>query len=91
MDKKSLIKSVSTKTNYKPKEVEAILDGVIEEIKEAVVKGKKLTIANFGVFEQKERAEKVGTHPGTGERIVIDKKIIPNFRPGKEFKNRLEN
>jgi DNA-binding protein HU-beta len=49
-------------------------------------KGEEVVIANFGSFKVKERAERKGRNPKTGEEIIIPAKKVVSFSPGKNLK-----
>lgn len=89
MIKKDLVQAVAKKTKFKQKEIDMILDTMLEEIMDTVSNGEKVTIVNFGVFEPKVKAEKRGTNPSNGKPLVIPQKTVPYFRAGEGFKNRI--
>lgn len=64
-----------------------ITDAVFDIIKEAVVEGDTVTIVGFGTFKFKEKAEKQGRNPQTGEPMTIPAKKAVIFKAGKEFKD----
>lgn len=86
MIKKELVKKVSEKTNLPQKEVKEALETAFEMIQEALEKGDKVTIVDFGVFENRDRARKKGKNPSTGEDMFIEAKTIPYFKPSPKFK-----
>jgi DNA-binding protein HU-beta len=57
---------------------------------ETVANGDKVQIIGFGTFEKRERAEKTGRNPSTGEQIHIPATSVPAFKAGKAFKERLK-
>ena len=63
------------------------LDYVVNAIMDAVKSGNKVGIQGFGTFEPRERKEKNGVNPSTGEKIVIPAKKSPVFKAGKAFKD----
>ena len=42
---------------------------------------------DFGVFEVKTRASRIGRNPKTGERVDVPAKRVPFFKPSKELKD----
>ncbi len=52
--------------------------------------GNKVAIGGFGIFEARERAERQGRNPRTGETITIAAKRLPAFRAARNLKDRLE-
>jgi DNA-binding protein HU-beta len=54
---------------------------------EAVSKGEKVTLVGFGSFEPRERKEREGRNPKTGEAMKIPATKVPAFSAGKLFKD----
>ena len=46
-------------------------------------------VLGFGTFETRERAAREGRNPRTKETIHIPASIVPSFKAGKEFRNRV--
>lgn len=93
-NKQDLIKLVSEKTgvinekNYPTvKETQIIIDAITEGIKELLIEDGKVQILGFGTFEKRERAERTGRNPQTGEEIKIPKTVVPAFKAGKALKD----
>lgn len=84
--KTNLIKAVQGKTNYSAKEIGKIIDAATEIIIQQVADGEMVNIKNFGTFLSKNRAERGGRNPRTGESIIIEARKVAVFKPGKAFK-----
>jgi DNA-binding protein HU-beta len=63
------------------------LDGVLKAIEEAVSRGDKVSLTGFGTFERRERAARTGRNPQTGESMEVAASKAPAFKPGKSFKD----
>ena len=87
MNKTQLIDVVAAKTDLKKKDAEAAVNAVTEAIVEALKAGDKVQLVGFGTFEVKERAEREGRNPKTGETIKIAASKHPAFSAGKAFKD----
>lgn len=86
MIKKDIVNSIVEEKGYKRAVVKDVIESTMQKIEEALVNNEKVTLANFGTFEPRERKTKVGTDPSTGKRIEIEAKVIPYFKPSKNFK-----
>ena len=84
-NKTELINKVAEKAGMKKGWVGAVINVMIESIKEALEREEKVTIAGFGAFAVANRAAKDGRNPQTGETIRIPEKKVVRFRPGKEL------
>ena len=86
MNKAEIIDSVSARLGLAKRDVTDVVDAFIEETKKALVRGEKVAVSGFGVFEASQRKARLGRNPRTGETVKIKATKIPKFRPGTEFK-----
>lgn len=89
MNKSELITNIAEKSGLTKKDAESALKALIESVVEALENKDKIQLVGFGTFETKERAERVGRNPRTKEEIVIPASVVPVFKAGKEFKDRV--
>ena len=82
MNKAQLVETVAQKTGLKKKEAEAAVSAALRE-------GEKVQIVGFGTFEVKERAERNGRNPKTGEAITVAASKHASFTAGKVLKESL--
>lgn len=59
---------------------------MFEIIAANVAEGHEVTIPGFGKFRRKDKAERQGRNPKTGEAMTIAAKSVPNFLPAKQLK-----
>jgi len=88
--KKEIVKEVSEKANLTQTEVKDIIQMTFDSILAALVRGEKVELRNFGVFMVKERAERRARNPRTGEEVVVPKKKVVIFRPGRMMDARIK-
>jgi nucleoid DNA-binding protein len=89
MTKQQLIEKVTAKTELGKAEVELAVDSVLELITEALRSNERVDLRGFGSFVVKDRKERPGRNPRTGETITIAARRDATFRPGKELTERL--
>ena len=89
MNKAELITSLAEKSSLTKKDVEVVLKAFVESVEEALEKGEKVQLVGFGTFETRNRAARVGRNPRTKEEINIPESVVPVFKAGKEFKDRV--
>lgn len=89
MIKKEIVQKVAERTGQTNKKAKKTVEVFMEEIMAAVASGEKVSLVGFGGFESRERAEKKGTNPSNGEPMMIEKKIIPYFKPSQAFKDKV--
>ena len=86
MNKTQLIEAVAASANLKKKEAEAAVNATFDAIVAALKAGDKVQLVGFGTFEVKERGERIGRNPKTGETITIAAAKHPAFTAGKALK-----
>ena len=90
MNKTELIGMVSEKTDMAKKDVEKVVNAVIDSIIDTVTKDEKVQLVGFGTFEKRHRAARKGRNPATNEEITIPALNVPVFKAGKAFKDRVK-
>ena len=86
MNKMELISTVATKANSTQKDATKAVNVVFETIVSELAKGEKIQLIGFGTFEVRERAERTGRNPKTGEAMQIPASKVASFKAGKELK-----
>ncbi|MGA0532109.1 integration host factor subunit beta [Hansschlegelia sp. KR7-227] len=71
------------------RDVENIINAVLDEIVDALARGDRVELRGFGAFSVKARPARVGRNPRTGEHVPVDGKVVPFFKTGKEMRVRL--
>jgi DNA-binding protein HU-beta len=89
MNKGELVDRISQKATVTKKQADAVLSAAIETIMEAVSEGDKVTLVGFGSFERRDRKEREGRNPKTGEKMSIPATKVPAFSAGKLFKEKV--
>jgi DNA-binding protein HU-beta len=89
MNKGELVDIVAKKTGITKKDVDNVISVTVNSIMEAVANGDKVTLVGFGSFEPRERKEREGRNPKTGEPMKIPATTVPAFSAGKLFKEQV--
>jgi integration host factor subunit beta len=71
------------------RDVEKIVDAILDEIGAALTRGDRVELRGFGTFSIKRRSARVGRNPRTGVTVSVEKKSVPYFKTGKEMRERL--
>ena len=83
MTKSDIIKEVAVGTGLTKVEIEAVLDGVILSISEALKRGERVDLRGFGSFIIKQRAARDARNPATREIVRLKERFIPAFKVSK--------
>jgi len=71
------------------KDVERIVNLILESMIETLEKGGRVELRGFGAFSVRSRPARVGRNPRTGEAVSVPAKHVPFFKSGKELRERL--
>nr|WP_207714690.1 HU family DNA-binding protein [Clostridium tetanomorphum] len=80
---------MAEKSKLTKKDAELALKAFIESVEETLERGEKVQLVGFGTFETRKRAARIGRNPKTKEEINIPESTVPVFKPGKEFKDKV--
>ena len=87
LTKRDLVIRISNETGLVQQQVFAVVQKTLDYISEALAKGDKVELRNFGVFEVKVRKARVGRNPNAPETDVpIPERSVVKFKSGKEMR-----
>lgn len=86
MTKSDIIDMVAEGTGLTKLETEAVINGFLKTIVEAMTQGESVELRGFGTFKVKERAPRVGRNPKTGKVVEIDTQYVPHVRMSREVR-----
>ena len=86
MTKAELVEEVAKSIDLPKKNAEVIVNTVFRSIISALNNGEKIELRGFGSFRLRERKERIGRNPKTGETVHVPTKKVPYFKAGKELK-----
>jgi nucleoid DNA-binding protein len=87
LTKRDLVVRISEETGKIQQEIQQIVQKTLDYIAEALAKGDKVELRNFGVFEIKRQEARVGRNPRAPEAdVMIPVRSIVKFKAGKELR-----
>lgn len=87
LTKRDLVTRISDESGLIQQQVLDVVQKTLDYIAEALSKGDKVELRNFGVFEVKVRKARVGRNPNSPEHDVpIPQRAVVKFKPGKEMR-----
>ncbi|MGA7800717.1 MAG: integration host factor subunit alpha [Gammaproteobacteria bacterium] len=72
------------------REAKELVELFFEEIRAALEKGQQVKLSGFGNFDLRDKNQRPGRNPKTGEEIPISARRVVTFRPGQKLKSRVE-
>ncbi len=92
MTKSELVDIISNRQDQiTRREAEVVVNTVFSAIGEALTRGERVELRGFGSFYIKQRNPRIGRNPKTGATVQVPAKVVPQFKPGKELRERVDN
>jgi len=73
------------------RDAKELVELFFEEIRRALENGEQVKLSGFGNFDLRDKNQRPGRNPKTGEDIPITARRVVTFRPGQKLKSRVEN
>lgn len=90
MLKSELIEVIARRTPYlHVKDAERIVDAILEELIDALVRGDRVELRGFGTFSVRHRRSRSGRNPRAGKPMVVEEKWVPFFKAGRDMQHHL--
>jgi nucleoid DNA-binding protein len=87
MIKIDIVKRVADALSLKDREALAVVDTIVESIKDTIKENDRIEIRNFGVFQVKQRKPRTGRNPRNKREYPIKPRKVVTFKLGKELKD----
>ncbi len=90
LTKADMAESLFNEMGLNKKEALDLIDSFFEELEASLVVGEQIRLGGFGNFYLRDKNERPGRNPKTGEEIPITARRVVTFRPGQKLKARIE-
>jgi integration host factor subunit alpha len=87
MTKTDIAEKIHAATGLTKKESIELMEAVLSIMKETLESGESLKISGFGNFMVKQKTDRRGRNPQTGEAITISARRVMTFKPSISLKN----
>jgi DNA-binding protein HU-beta len=87
MIKVDIINEVSKAADITKVKAETAVEAVLEAMKDSMMRGERIELRGFGVFQVKPRKRGIGRNPRTGKEVKIPPGRTIRFKPGKDLQN----
>ncbi len=85
-----MVESLFKEIGLNKKEARDLVHLFFQELEACLVDGEQIRLAGFGNFDLRDKSERPGRNPKTGEDIPIPARRVVTFRPGQKLKARVE-
>lgn len=73
------------------REAKELVEMFFEQIRDSLENNGPVKLSGFGNFDLRDKSERPGRNPKTGEEIPISARRVVTFRPGQKLKQRVED
>ncbi|MGK9477411.1 HU family DNA-binding protein [Melioribacter sp. OK-6-Me] len=90
MTKADIVERVANGTGLTKLETEAIIEGFLNTVIQALQEGNGIEIRGFGSYKVKKKKSRYARNPRTGEQVFVDEHYVPVFKFSKDFKEAVD-
>jgi integration host factor subunit alpha len=90
LTKADMAESLYNELGLNKREARELVDTFYEELRTALASGEAIKLSGFGNFDLRDKNQRPGRNPKTGEEIPITARRVVTFRPGQKLKARVE-
>ena len=86
MTKADMVDIISSSVGLTKVETEAVVNGFMETVINAMKRGENIELRGFGSFKVVKRAQRVARNPKTNEEVIVPEQFAPMLKMSKDFK-----
>ena len=86
-----LTEAVYEEVGLSRNESSELVEAVLGEMSNALIRGESVKISSFGSFTIRNKSERIGRNPKTGEEVPITPRRVVIFKPSHVLKNRINS
>jgi integration host factor subunit alpha len=90
LTKAEMAESLFNELGLNKREARELVDTFFEDMRTALENGEQIKLSGFGNFDLRDKNQRPGRNPKTGEEIPITARRVVTFRPGQKLKARVE-
>ncbi len=89
LTKAEMADNLNEKTGINRREAKQLVELFFSEVSNALIAGEVVKLSGFGNFELRNKRQRPGRNPKTGEEIPISARRVVTFRAGQKFRRRV--
>ncbi len=90
LTKVDMAESLFNELGLNKREARELVDLIFEELVACLAVGEPVKLSGFGNFDLRDKKERPGRNPKTGEKIPVAARRVVTFRPGNKLKARVD-
>lgn len=84
-----LTEAVATTANLSRGEAGQLVESVLETVAQSLERGETVKLSSFGTFQTRDKRERIGRNPKTGEEVPITPRRVLTFRPSHVLRDKI--
>jgi nucleoid DNA-binding protein len=89
LTKNEIVRTLAEKYELEIASTRRVVQGTLDMVLEALLKGDKVELRNFGVFEVIERKGRIARNPKSKQEVFIPERKVVKFKPGKVMEDKI--
>jgi integration host factor subunit alpha len=90
LTKADLAEKLFEEMGLNKREAKELVESFFEAVRNALEQGEQVKLSGFGNFTLRDKKQRPGRNPKTGEEIPISSRRVVTFRPGQKLKAKVE-
>ncbi|WP_311750718.1 integration host factor subunit alpha [Proteus columbae] len=91
LTKAEMAENLFEKLGVSKRDAKDLVESFFEEVRRSLENGEQVKLSGFGNFDLRDKNQRPGRNPKTGEDIPITARRVVTFRPGQKLKSRVES
>lgn len=91
LTKAEMVEHLFDELGLNKREAKELVEMFFEEVRGALERGEGVKLSGFGNFTLRDKNQRPGRNPKSGEAIPVSARRVVTFRPGQKLKQRVEN
>lgn len=87
--KASYVLEIAEKTGIHKRDVSLIITSFINAMTDSLVRNERIELRGLGVLKNKKRRARIARNPRTGEKVKVDERLVPTYKPSSLLKRRI--
>ena len=89
LTKNDIVRTLAEKYELEIASTRRVVQGTLDMVLEALIRGDKIELRNFGVFEVIQRKGRIARNPKSRQEVFIPERKVVKFKPGKLMEERI--
>lgn len=91
LSKAELAEMLIEKGHLSRQDARVLVENFFETVRQALERGQHVKLSGFGNFILRDKSQRPGRNPKTGEEIPVSARRVVTFKPGMKLKKRIEH